>query len=64
MRSGKLVKLPWQVTKAGNVVTASQSSEMRTLEYNYLVYGEALELASITVEQYGHATPVTSIQFS
>ena len=28
------------------------------------MYGEALELASITVEQYGHATPVTAIHFS
>ena len=64
MRSGKLVKLPWQVTKAGPVVTATQVTEMRTLEYNYNVYGEALELASITVEQYGHSVPVTAVHFS
>jgi len=64
MRSGKLVKLPWQVTKSGGMVRATQTTEMRTLSYNYGVYGEALELASITVQQYGHPVPVTAIHFS
>jgi hypothetical protein len=64
MRSGKLVKLPWEVSKSGNVVTATQTTDMRTLSYNYMVYGEALELASITVQQYGRPVPVTAVHFS
>jgi len=64
MPSGKMVQLPWQVTMNGDTVTARQSTEIRDLVYTYKVYGEALELASITVEQYGRPTPVTAIHFS
>jgi hypothetical protein len=64
MRSGMLVTLPWQVSRQGSTVTATQTTDMRTLTYTYNVYGEALELSSITVEQYGHAVPVTAVTFS
>jgi hypothetical protein len=64
MASGKVVQLPWQVTMNGDTVTARQSTEIRDLVYTWSRYGEALELSSITVEQYGRPTPVTAIHFS
>jgi len=64
MMSGNVVKMPWQVTMNGDTVIARQSSDVRDLVYTYDIYGEALELASITVEQYGRPTPVTAVHFS
>jgi hypothetical protein len=65
MPSGNTVELKWLVTQQGDRVTARQSTELRTLEYNYrLVQNAYLELVSITVEQYGRATPVTAITFN
>jgi len=62
--NGKVVAMPWQVTMDGDTVTARQSSDIRDLVYTYSVYGEALELSAIKVEQYGRPTPVTAVHFS
>jgi hypothetical protein len=65
MPSGNSVELKWLVTQQGDRVTARQSTELRQLVYNYrLVQNSYLELVSITVEQYGRATPVTAITFN
>jgi hypothetical protein len=65
MPSGNTVELKWLVFQQGDRVTARQTTDLRTLEYNYrLVQGAYLELVSITVEQYGRATPVTAITFN
>jgi hypothetical protein len=62
---GTEVEQKWLVTRQGDRVVAQQTSDLRTLEYNYrLVSGTYLELVSITVEQYGRATPVTAITFN
>ena len=59
------VALRWAVTHAGDRVIATQTSPLRTLTYNYRLLSEAyLELVSITVTQYGRATPVTAITFN
>ena len=53
------------MSQQGDRVTARQSTELRQLVYNYrLVQNAYLELVSITVEQYGRATPVTAITFN
>ena len=63
--SGSSVTLPWAVTQQGDRVTAVQTTPLRTLTYNYrYVSDNYLELVSITVEQYGRATPVTAITFN
>ncbi len=65
MPSGSEVEMKWLVSRKGDRVTAVQSSDLRTLTYNYrLVADNYLELVSITVDQYGRATPVTAITFN
>jgi hypothetical protein len=65
MPSGNQVDLKWLVARQGDRVTATQQTELRTLEYQYRVVQDSyLELLSITVEQYGRATPVTAITFN
>ncbi len=63
--NGTTVEMEWQVSRHGDRVTAVQSSDLRTLTYNYRVAsGAYLELVTITVEQYGRGVPVTAITFS
>ena len=65
MTGGAVVELKWNVVRAGDRVTVSQTTDQRTLTYNYrLVQNSYLELTTITVEQYGRATPVTAISFN
>lgn len=62
---GTTVEMRWLVSRQGDRVLARQSSDLRTLEYEYrLVQDNYLELVAITVEQYGRGTPVTSITFN
>jgi hypothetical protein len=62
---GSTVELQWNVTRLGDRVVAKQATPERTLTYNYrLVQNNYLELVTITVEQYGRATPVTGITFN
>jgi hypothetical protein len=59
------VELQWLVSRQGDRVVARQVTDLRTLSYNYrLVQGNYLELMTITVEQYGRATPVTAVTFN
>jgi hypothetical protein len=65
MPSGNQVELKWLVSRQGDRVTARQQTDVRTLEYEYrLVQNAYLELVSITVQQYGRATPVTAVTFN
>jgi hypothetical protein len=65
MPSGNQVELQWLVSRQGDRATARQATELRVLEYNYRVVQNAyVELVSVTVEQYGRATPVTAITFN
>lgn len=65
MTGGTTVELKWNVTRSGDRVVVSQTTDQRTLTYNYrLVQNSYLELTTITVEQYGRATPVTAISFN
>jgi hypothetical protein len=62
---GTEVEQKWLVSRQGDRVTARQESDLRALEYHYRLVAESyLELVSITVEQYGRATPVTAITFN
>lgn len=65
MQSGSEVTLQWLVSRTGDRVVATQTTDLRTLTYSYrIVQDNFLELVSINVEQYGRATPVTSITFN
>lgn len=65
MADGSTVELKWAVTRLGDRVVVEQATDQRTLTYNYrLVQNSYLELVTITVEQYGRATPVTGITFN
>ncbi len=65
MPSGNQVELKWLVARQGDRVTARQQTDLRTLEYEYrVVHNAYLELVSITVAQYGRATPVTAVTFN
>lgn len=65
MPDGNRVEQQWLVSRQGDRVIARQTSELRSITYNYRLVSEAfLELVSITVEQYGRATPVTAVTFN
>ncbi|MEQ1501079.1 MAG: hypothetical protein ABMB14_02565 [Myxococcota bacterium] len=65
LADGSTVELKWLVSQSGDRVTARQTTEVRSLVYEYrLVHGSFLELVTIQVEQYGRATPVTAITFN
>ncbi|MCB9688801.1 MAG: hypothetical protein H6735_27420 [Alphaproteobacteria bacterium] len=65
MPNGNRVEQQWLVSRQGDRVIARQTSELRSITYNYRLVSEAfLELVSITVEQYGRATPVTAVTFN
>jgi hypothetical protein len=62
---GATIEMPWLVSRQGDRVMVRQVTDFRTLEYSYrVVKGQYLELVSITVEQYGRATPVTAVTFN
>jgi hypothetical protein len=62
---GSSYELKWSATRNGDRVTVTQATDQRTLNYHYrLVQGSFLELYSITVEQYGRATPTAAVTFS
>lgn len=66
MKSGEdEIEMKWEVTRSGDRVTAVQASDLRTLTYTFRVtQSRWLELMSITVDQYGRATPVTAVTFN
>lgn len=62
---GSTVEMNWLVTRQGDRLTASTTDELRSLVYHYRISaGAYTELVAITVEQYGRATPVTSVTFN
>jgi hypothetical protein len=64
MVSGNKVQQNWRVEHKGSRVFATQDSPMRSLAYEYLVNGSALELRNIAVTQYGRPVPTTNIEIS
>jgi hypothetical protein len=64
MASGAEVEQKWDVSHQGNRVFVTQRSDFRTLRYEYLVYHDSLELTSVSVEQYGRATPTMVMSIS
>jgi len=64
MSDGTDVSQPWTVRRSGGRVFVEQDSGTRKLTYEFLVFGEALELHSIRVENWGQATPSFAMTFS
>ncbi|MEZ4241552.1 MAG: hypothetical protein R3F59_36475 [Myxococcota bacterium] len=61
----KSVELQWLVTRQGDRVFAKQTTDLRTLTYTYRVVQDTyVELVTITVDQFGRATPVTAVTFN
>jgi hypothetical protein len=64
MPSGNQVEQEWEVYRQGERVHAVQRSDVRTLDYSYIVNDEAIELANISVHQFGRGVPTAAIQIS
>jgi hypothetical protein len=66
MPDGQKIAQRWDIERRGGQVWVSQSSDHRTLAYEFLVKGEdsTLELRSITVTPWGQSVPTTAITFS
>lgn len=64
MRSGNTVELEWKVEHAGDRVYARQVNPERTLQYEFLVNYDSLELADISVYQSGRPVPVVHVDIN
>jgi hypothetical protein len=66
LQDGSKVEQNWSVDGGDGMLTASQTTGLRTLAYNFIVDEEwgAFELSTVTVTQFGRGVPTTSVSFS
>lgn len=66
MPNGQKIAQRWDIERRGGQLWVSQTSNSRTLSYEFLVKGDnsTLELRSIQVTPWGQAVPTTAISFA
>jgi hypothetical protein len=66
LQDGSKVEQNWSVDGGDGMLTASQTTGLRTLAYNFIVDEEwgAFELSTVTVTQFGRGVPTTAVSFS
>ena len=64
MPSGAEVEEPWSIHVDGEFTVLTQSTDFRKIEHRFLSVGEAQELSSITIHQFGRETPTMEAHFN
>lgn len=62
--NGDKIAQGWNVRRDGKRVFVTQDSGTRTLTYEYIVNGPALELHTVKVENWGQAVPTFAVTFT
>ena len=66
LQDGSKVEQNWSVQGGDGMLSATQTTDLRTLAYNFIVDEEwgAFELSTVTVTQFGRGVPTTAVTFS
>lgn len=64
MESGQLVSQQWDIDRQGDRVFVTQTSNLRTIQYEFMVFGSLLELASVQTTQWGRSAPTMKMSFN